>query len=66
MAAIIVGPYRVDATMCDHNAAPPICMCIHDWRIAGSPGGANVVDGTGAPDYFGNVEYTGTAASDGD
>lgn len=64
MAAIIVGPYRVDATTCDHLADPPICNCIHDWRITGRVGVPNAE--TGAPDEFwGNVPKTGNAESDG-
>lgn len=26
-------PRNVDATKCDHEADPPVCFCIHDWRI---------------------------------
>lgn len=66
MAAIIVGTgqYIVDATKCDHTADPPICFCIHDWRIAGKVGEMNLDDS--APKYWGNVEKTGTPASDGE
>ena len=37
------GPYPVDYPAarpenvapynCDHDADPPICICVHDWRI---------------------------------
>lgn len=23
-----VAPYK-----CDHDADPPICVCVHDWRV---------------------------------
>ncbi|BBC53822.1 hypothetical protein [Mycobacterium phage PP] len=26
-------PRNVDPTQCDHMASPPVCRCIHDWRI---------------------------------
>ena len=28
-----VLPDEVDASLCDHQADPPICFCVHDWRI---------------------------------
>lgn len=30
---IIVGDLIVDPKLCDHDADPPVCFCIHDWRI---------------------------------
>lgn len=38
------GPYEVDssyeffpgnvnANLCDHDADPPVCHCVHDWRV---------------------------------
>lgn len=63
MATIIVGPYTVDATKCNHSANPPVCRCIHDWRIAGPVGSKNL-DGS-APEFWGNVERTGHSQSDG-
>ncbi|QBJ01104.1 hypothetical protein PBI_ARISSANAE_18 [Mycobacterium phage Arissanae] len=26
-------PENVDKDLCDHEADPPICRCVHDWRI---------------------------------
>ncbi|CDL92967.1 head-tail connector protein [Fromanvirus L5] len=28
-----VTPDRVNAFDCDHEADPPVCRCVHDWRI---------------------------------
>lgn len=28
-----VTPDAVDNSRCDHEADPPICYCVHDWRI---------------------------------
>ncbi|AVR76789.1 head-tail connector protein [Mycobacterium phage Fameo] len=28
-----VTPDEVDNSLCDHDADPPICVCVHDWRI---------------------------------
>lgn len=28
-----VTPDEVNAHNCDHEADPPICYCVHDWRI---------------------------------
>ena len=28
-----VTPDRVDNSLCDHQADPPVCFCVHDWRI---------------------------------
>ncbi|AIW02915.1 head-tail connector protein [Mycobacterium phage Malec] len=28
-----VTPDKVNAYNCDHDADPPICYCVHDWRI---------------------------------
>ena len=28
-----VTPDEVNAFNCDHEADPPICYCVHDWRI---------------------------------
>ncbi|AYD87050.1 hypothetical protein SEA_NICOLETERA_23 [Mycobacterium phage NicoleTera] len=28
-----VTPDEVDKSLCDHDADPPICYCVHDWRI---------------------------------
>ncbi|WXX09730.1 head-tail connector protein [Mycobacterium phage MS619] len=28
-----VTPDEVDNSLCDHRADPPICVCVHDWRI---------------------------------
>lgn len=30
---IIVGERPVNPNLCDHEADPPECHCIHDWRI---------------------------------
>lgn len=30
---IAVTPDEVDQSLCDHSAKPPVCFCIHDWRI---------------------------------
>jgi len=58
MAAIVVGPYTVDASKC----TPEHHVCVHDWRIAGPPG---VRSRTGKPDKFwDNVEKTGDIHSD--
>jgi hypothetical protein len=26
-------PGEVDTSFCQHEADPPICNCVHDWRI---------------------------------
>lgn len=26
-------PRNIDVSKCDHEADPPVCYCIHDWRI---------------------------------
>ncbi|QFG11533.1 hypothetical protein PBI_BOGOSYJAY_20 [Mycobacterium phage BogosyJay] len=26
-------PQNVDKDLCDHEADPPVCRCVHDWRI---------------------------------
>ncbi|AMQ66757.1 hypothetical protein SEA_SHAM4_19 [Mycobacterium phage Sham4] len=28
-----VTPDVVNAHQCDHDATPPVCRCVHDWRI---------------------------------
>ncbi|QDP44605.1 hypothetical protein SEA_NOTHINGSPECIAL_21 [Mycobacterium phage NothingSpecial] len=28
-----VTPDQVDNSLCDHEADPPVCFCVHDWRI---------------------------------
>lgn len=30
---IVVGDRVVDPRQCNHEADPPQCFCIHDWRI---------------------------------
>lgn len=30
---VAVTPDLVDNSLCDHEAEPPICFCVHDWRI---------------------------------
>lgn len=61
MSAIIVGPYTVDATKCNHAKGEH--HCVHDWRITGRVGVPN--DNTGSNDEFwGNVPKTGDIDSD--
>lgn len=60
MAAIVVGPYTVDATKCkpgDHH-------CVHDWLITG-PAGVRSIHGC-IDQFFDVVEKTGTYLSDAD
>lgn len=58
MAAIVVGPYTVDASKCTTEKH----VCVHDWRIAGPPGVKSI---HGVPDQFwDNVEKTGDIHSD--
>lgn len=33
MYRIAVKPEEVDANFCIHDANPPVCNCVHDWRI---------------------------------
>ena len=28
-----VKPPKINVSKCDHDADPPICYCVHDWRI---------------------------------
>lgn len=28
-----VLPGDVDKDLCDHDADPPVCVCVHDWRV---------------------------------
>ena len=28
-----VLPQSIKPYMCDHDGEPPICVCVHDWRI---------------------------------
>ncbi|AOZ61260.1 hypothetical protein SEA_DARTHPHADER_20 [Mycobacterium phage DarthPhader] len=28
-----VTPDQVDNSLCEHEAIPPVCFCVHDWRI---------------------------------
>lgn len=30
---IVVGDLTVNPNLCNHMAIPPVCRCIHDWRI---------------------------------
>lgn len=30
---IVVGDRVVSPNSCEHRAEPPVCNCIHDWRI---------------------------------
>ncbi|QGJ88771.1 hypothetical protein SEA_YECEY3_19 [Mycobacterium phage Yecey3] len=30
---VATTPDLVDNTLCDHEADPPVCNCVHDWRI---------------------------------
>ncbi|BBC43578.1 hypothetical protein PBI_AN9_22 [Mycobacterium phage AN9] len=30
---VAVTPDQVNPIECDHNADPPVCRCVHDWRI---------------------------------
>jgi hypothetical protein len=30
---VAVTPDQVNAFNCDHEADPPVCNCVHDWRI---------------------------------
>ncbi|ABE67340.1 hypothetical protein PBI_CHE12_21 [Mycobacterium phage Che12] len=30
---VAVTPDQVDFQLCDHDADPPVCVCVHDWRI---------------------------------
>lgn len=30
---VVVGDRVVDPLKCDHESDPPVCQCIHDWRI---------------------------------
>lgn len=31
--ALYPKPEEVSTLKCDHLADPPICKCIHDWRV---------------------------------
>jgi len=28
-----VLPEDIKPYLCDHDAVPPVCICVHDWRI---------------------------------
>ena len=30
---LAVKPEEVTIASCDHDADPPVCHCVHDWRI---------------------------------
>ncbi|ASR86128.1 head-to-tail connector protein [Mycobacterium phage BobSwaget] len=30
---LAVPPGEVTTAGCDHEADPPVCTCVHDWRI---------------------------------
>ncbi|QTF81443.1 hypothetical protein SEA_TARSUSIV_19 [Mycobacterium phage TarsusIV] len=30
---VAVTPDQVDNSRCEHEADPPVCYCVHDWRI---------------------------------
>ncbi|AHG23801.1 head-tail connector protein [Mycobacterium phage EagleEye] len=30
---VAVLPGQVNPNLCDHEADPPVCNCVHDWRI---------------------------------
>ena len=30
---VAVKPGEVTTAGCDHTANPPVCTCVHDWRI---------------------------------
>lgn len=41
---LAVLPGEVNPNKCDHEADPPICHCVHDWRILNHWGNEPRVD----------------------